>query len=172
MVPHMIHRLKAKGELAAGRVDSALAEIDICMMDVPGDVDVAIELVPELEKLKHPQAADAIFEKSRAFYLDLIKNHPNSGTLHNSLAWLNAKCGRRLDEANDHAAKAVAIDEKSSAFLDTLAEVQFQRGDKPAAIATIKKAIEATPKSDYLKTQLSRFQGLPTTKPAEEPEED
>ncbi len=172
MVPHMIHRLKAKAEMAAGNIDGAIEQIGICMRNVPGDVDVPIELVPELDKAGEPKKADAVFEQARIFYLALIKSHPESGTLHNSLAWLDAKCARKLEEAKTHALKAVSIDGKNPAFLDTLAEAQFRTDDKEGAIASIKKAIEYSPRSDYMRNQLRRFQGLaPTTKPAGDGEE-
>jgi hypothetical protein len=40
-------------------------------------------------------------------------------TLAGELAWLSARCRRQLDKALTHAKKAVALDPKSVAYLDT-----------------------------------------------------
>ena len=43
-------------------------------------------------------------------------------------------------------------------FLDTLAEIYFQLGDKDKAIATQKKVIELDPNKGYFKKQLKRIE--------------
>jgi tetratricopeptide (TPR) repeat protein len=78
--------------------------------------------------------------------------------LHNSLAWLAARCRRQLALAENHAKKAVELAPDTPGYLDTLAEVQFQSGRKEAAIATMKRCIELDPDRPYYRKQLKRFE--------------
>jgi len=89
-------------------------------------------------------------------YEKILVRHPDAAFLHNGLAWLAAKCNRDLDGALRHATRAVELDPKSAAILDTLAEVQFIRGDKSGAATTIRKAIELD-RPTVLADQLKRF---------------
>jgi predicted Zn-dependent protease len=69
-----------------------------------------------------------------------------------------ARCRRHLDRALEHARKAVALAPAEPGYLDTLAEVQFQRGEKDRAIENMKKCLALSPKSDYFRKQLERFE--------------
>ena len=68
-----------------------------------------------------------------------------------------------MDEALIHANKAVSIDPDNGAFLDTLAEVYFQLGNRSKAIKISKKAVELLDGDKQVKRQLERFKtGKPT----------
>jgi tetratricopeptide (TPR) repeat protein len=67
--------------------------------------------------------------------------------------------GRRdLDAALDHATQATKLAPDNPGYLDTLAEIHFQRGDKDKAIAALKKCIAMDPKRTYFTKQLKRFE--------------
>ena len=55
----------------------------------------------------------------------------------------------------------------SAGYIDTLAEVYYQRGDKARALESMKKCIELDPKSSYYPKQIKRFQaeGPPSETP-------
>jgi tetratricopeptide (TPR) repeat protein len=158
-VPAAIHRLRAMASLKEGQVAAALIHADKALAINPGDVDLAIEIVTRLDALKRPVQAQALFDRVYAFLAQIVKAWPDSGQQRNNLAWLSARCLRRLDEALEHAKAAVALESDSAAYLDTLAEVHFVRGDKAQAIRWIRKAIERDPANDYLQGQLRRFGG-------------
>jgi tetratricopeptide (TPR) repeat protein len=172
-VPALIHRLRAEGMLAAGKQEAARKEIDLAREGLPGNLDLAIEMVPDLEKRGLKKDADALFKDTLGVYEKACKDYPRCGWLHNSAAWLSACCRRNLDGALAHAQKAVELAPKSASHLDTLAEVLFQRGEKDKAIAAQKKVIELDPKKAYYRKQLRRIEAgdLTAPRPAEDDDE-
>jgi hypothetical protein len=64
----------------------------------------------------------------------LCADYPRAAGCHNRAAWLAARCGRRHDQALEHARKAVEQEPGNAGYLDTLAEVHFQRGDRGKAL--------------------------------------
>jgi hypothetical protein len=163
IVAHMIHRYRARGLLAAGKTDEALVEAQLCLAALPGDVELPILLIPELEKRGRKKEADEVFRRVAATLEKLCADYPNSPGAHNSYAWLAACCRRELDRALQHATRAVELSPKSAGLIDTLAEVHFQRGDKAKAIELMKRSIELEPKNEYFRKQLKRFEaGDPT----------
>ena len=66
--------------------------------------------------------------------------------------------------------KAVELAPDNAGYLDTLAEIHFQRGDKDKAVALQKRVVELDPKRSYYRKQLRRLEaGDPS---AERPPED
>jgi hypothetical protein len=157
-VPTHVHRLRARGLLEAGKPEDARKEITAAQALLPGDVDLAILLVPVLEKRGEKKEANDIYDKSLAVYDKMCKDYPNCPWAHNSAAWLSVCCRRNLDAAKVHAVKATELAPTNAGHQDTLAEIYFQLGDKDKAIATQKKAIELDPKKAYFKKQLKRIE--------------
>ena len=169
-VPAFVHRLRADGCTAAGKIDEAKREAALGLAELPGDTFFPIELVPKWEKAGHKKEAAELFERCITAQDKLCDEYPNCAWGHNSAAWTSVCCRRNLDHALDHALKSVALAPNSAGNLDTLAEVYFQRGDKDKAVATQKKAIEADPQRAYFRKQLKRIEaGDPS---AERPPED
>lgn len=171
VVPAMVHRHRARGLLAAGKLDAALAEAAICVEELPGDIDVPILLVPALDKAGRKKEADNLFAKVNSVLEDLVKQFPKSAWIHNSIAWTAACCLRDLDPGLTHAKKAVELEPTVAGFQDTLAEVYFQRGENKLAIEAQKKATELDPKKPYYRKQLKRMQGGDSRSPRP-PEDD
>jgi Flp pilus assembly protein TadD len=78
---------------------------------------------------------------------------------------LSACCGRNLDGALEHARKAVELAPDNAGYIDTLAEVYFQRGDKDKAVAAQRKAVELDPKKSYNRKKLARIEAGDPSKP-------
>jgi tetratricopeptide (TPR) repeat protein len=174
-VPGMIHRERARGLLASGRIDGALQEASLCLEEIPGDVDVPVFLVSGLENVGRKKDADALFNRAKAVLDGITKEFPKCAWAHNSSAWLAACCRRDLDAGLAHAQKAIEMEPGIAGFYDTLAEVCIQRGEKDKAIAAQKKAIELDPKKVYYRKQLKRMEaGDPSAArpPEDEGEED
>ena len=166
--PHRVHFLRARAFVAEGRVKEALEEVQLCLAFLPGDIEMPVCLVPELEKRGRKREADELFGRVFGFYEQLCKDYPRWAEGHNSLAWLAARCGRRLDEALAHSLRAVQLEPRSAAYLATLAEVHFQRGDRARALELIKQCVERDPRNEAFRKRLQRFEaGGPAGTPPE-----
>jgi tetratricopeptide (TPR) repeat protein len=60
--------------------------------------------------------------------------------------------------ALEYGRKAVELEPHHANYRETLAEVQFQRRDKAAALAEIKRCIELDPKNPYYAKQRARME--------------
>jgi tetratricopeptide (TPR) repeat protein len=168
-VPALARAYRARAALAAGKLDVVRSEAEACLTLTPGNLDLAILLVPEFVKRGRTADADALYARSAGAYADLCKNHPASAFAHNSAAWLAACCRRDLDAALAHAEKATELAPKYAGYRDTLAEVYFQRGDKAKAISLMKECQRMEPKNEYFVKQLARFEaGDPSVPPPPE----
>src|SRR5207249_6677824 len=115
-------------------------------------------LVPELEKRGRKKEADDLFQRVFTLLENQCREYPKSALSHNVLAWLAATCCRQLDKGLEHSQKAVEWAPKNAGYLDTLAEVHFQRSDRAKAIQLMKKCIELDTKNRYFRDQLARFE--------------
>jgi tetratricopeptide (TPR) repeat protein len=157
-VPTLAHRFRARGLLEAGQFDEAWKEIAYCRGALPGDVDLAILVVPELDRRGHKKEADELFDQTAAVYAKIRADYPRCGWAHNSVAWLSVCCGRELEAARSHAQKAVDLAPDSAGHHDTLAEIYFQLGEKEKAVAEQQKAIALDPTKAYFRKQLKRIE--------------
>jgi Flp pilus assembly protein TadD len=88
----------------------------------------------------------------------LCRDFPRSEAYHNDLAWLAANLDRDLDKALAHAQRATELEPQSAGILDTLAEVQFRRGNRAEAVRLAKRCVEMEPDGEHFKKQLARFE--------------
>lgn len=156
-VPQAVRVHTARAALAAGKTADSLTLAKDCLTILPGNTDVAIGMVPELDKLGKKAEADALFRQVWDVYAKLIVDYPDSAWARNSAAWLAAGCRRELDAALKHAEKAVDLDRNSNAYQETLAEVRFRRGERDAAVAIARKLVAAEPRNHHFRRQLERF---------------
>jgi tetratricopeptide (TPR) repeat protein len=157
-VPYRLHFLRARGLLGTGDVDGALGEIQVCQRLLPGEVDTAVAFVPALARRGRARAAEELFAKTFAAHQALCKDYPRCAWAHNGLAWLAARCRRRLDVALDHARQAAALAPDNAGYLDTLAEVHFQRGERDEALRLMRRCLKLAPRRAYFRQQLKRFE--------------
>jgi tetratricopeptide (TPR) repeat protein len=157
-MPALVHRLRARAALAADNIEEARRAIALGQAAQPGNVEMAIALVPELDRKGHPQDAAELFEQTLAPWAKVCVDYPRCAEAHNSAAWLSACCRRNLEKALEHALKAVELQPTASSYHDTLAEVCFQRGDREKALAAQRKAIELNPNRSYYRKQLQRIE--------------
>lgn len=157
-LPHVIHKVRAKGGLAAGKSDELLAELARCEKLLPGDVRMIVELIPKLDKAGQTDAADLLFAQAFNVHHGVCEEFPASATYLNNTAWLAARSQRKLDEALELANKALALAPNEAAYHDTLAEVHFQRGDRDAAVAAAKKGLELAPSNALFQNRLKHFE--------------
>jgi tetratricopeptide (TPR) repeat protein len=159
---------RARARAAAGDVDDAMAAARVALKALPGELDVPVELIGPLEKLGAKTQAGELFDAVYNHVAGIVKAYPRSARHRNQLAWLTARCRRRLDDGLVNAREAVRLKPESAGYLDTLAEVLFQRGDRDEAVKVIRRAVELSPKVDYYRKQLERFRtGDRSTDPPE-----
>ncbi|MBA4387637.1 MAG: hypothetical protein C0404_06625 [Verrucomicrobia bacterium] len=144
--------------IAAGQQEEALRLARLGMSFYQADIQLPIEVYKEMQKRGWNDAALKIFEETRKALDELCVKYPKSASFHNEIAWLEACCRQKLDDALTHARRAVELDPKVSAFLDTLGEVHFQRGEGDRALACAKECIKMDPKYEYYQRQLKRIQ--------------
>ncbi len=160
-IPFMIHKVRGRGLLHAGKIDEAWREFAACQKILPGDPGLIEAMVPRLEAAGAQEKADELFrfgyERARA----LSDAWPKAAGLHNNAAWIAACCHRELDDALVRATKAVELEPMNAAYLDTLAEVHFQRGDRAAAIEQSGRAVGLAPHDKTLPVRLTRFKTAP-----------
>jgi tetratricopeptide (TPR) repeat protein len=157
-VPHAVHLNRARGLVAIRKFREARAEIDTCVTLLPGDVELPLSLVPELAKHGQKGEAADLYNRVVAVHEKVLAEYPRCSASHNQLAWLAARCRRDLDRALEHARKAVELEPRQASYLDTLAEVYFQRGDRDRALELMKKCLEMEPKKDFYRQQLRRYE--------------
>jgi tetratricopeptide (TPR) repeat protein len=158
VVLHRVHRDRAEGLLAKGDVAGAVREAETAQSLLPGGDEPIAALVPELTKRGHAAEADRLYKAAADVQDRLCKDYPQSAEFRNNRAWLAARCKRDLDTAAEFARKAVALEPAHINYRETLAEVLFQKGDKPAALAEIKRCVEAEPKNSYFAKQQARME--------------
>lgn len=154
---HLVHKARARGLLEEGKVDEAIAEIRIAQAANPGQTKLAIDLAPKLEAAERPQAADRLFDEVHAVVEAVCRDFPRSASHHNNLAWMATCCNRRLDAALEHSSRAVELDPENPAYLDTLADIHFRRGDPDKAIELAERCIALSPDNPHFRRQLERF---------------
>ena len=167
-----IHLLRAKGLLREGKKDEAFRETEIARQLHPTHLEIAISLVAELERVGEKERAQKLFDEIYAKWEQVCREYPNSADAHNHVAWLAVRCRRNLDAALEHSRKAVELAPSIASYRDTLAEIQFQRGEKAEAIDLIKKCLKMPVKAESLgfyQRQLRRFErGDPKEDPPRE----
>lgn len=170
-VPGHVYVIRARGLLAAGRIDEALMECERARASQPGSIDLAMHAVPELERLGRKKEADEIYRQVRGQHEAVIRDYPGCAWANNQLAWLAGCCRRDLEQGLKHARKAVELSPKTAGYYDTLAEVLFQMGKKDEAIAAEKQALKISPKREYYQKQLKRLEAGDPKAPRPEEEE-
>jgi tetratricopeptide (TPR) repeat protein len=171
-VPAAVRAYTARGLLAAGKIDEAVAQAKECLAVMPGHTDLVIGMVPELDRLGRKKEADELFKQVWDAYGAVVREHPESGWARYSAAWLAAGCRRELDAALAHARKAVELDPELRAHKEALAEVRFRRGERDQAVSLMKELVAADRRNHHYKRQLERYQTGDITSPLPDADDD
>jgi hypothetical protein len=157
-LPQLIHKVRARAFLKEGKWEGANEELDKAGRTLKGDVRLLVEFVPKLDRAGQISAANKLFDEGFAAHQEVCAAFPNSATYHNNAAWLAARSQRKLDEALALVTRAIELAPNEAAYHDTLAEVQFQRGDREAAVAAARKAVELSGDSKLAAARLKHFE--------------
>ena len=151
-------KFRAVGHLEAGRDAEAIEAARNSLASLPLQVQIGIDLVPEFERHDRPDLADELFAKQAAALEAVLADYPKHAGAHNDLAWLAAKCRRHLPDALTHARRAVELVPDYTTFLDTLAEVEYQLGERDQALVHIRRCLELEPRNTHFQRQQTRFE--------------
>ncbi|MFL5329948.1 MAG: hypothetical protein ACJ8C4_13670 [Gemmataceae bacterium] len=162
---HRLYAARARGYLAKDDLAKAMEAADKAHEVLPPAIDLAVEFIPELARRGHKSEGDAYYGRISRVLDGLCKEYPNSASYLNQRAWLAARCHRDLESAETWAKSAVSLAPESLHYLDTLAEVQFQRNDAKAALATLKIGLEKSPRNPHFLKMVQRVEAGDTAVP-------
>ncbi len=77
-IPAIVHADRARGLFRAGKIDEGMKEAGTFFEIWPGDADTLINLVDDLQDLKHPAEADAFYHRALGYYEALLRDYPAS----------------------------------------------------------------------------------------------
>jgi tetratricopeptide (TPR) repeat protein len=156
-VPNDLLAFHARAALAAGKLDDAMTAAHAVLAVTPGHVDLVTGMVPELDRGGHKKEADALFKLVWDAYQKMLTDYPDSPSARLALAQLSGHCRRNLDDGLKYAKAATASDPGSPSSREALAEVQFRRGDRDAALKLMQKLSDEQPRNALYKRQLARY---------------
>ncbi|MFH1618691.1 MAG: tetratricopeptide repeat protein [bacterium] len=81
------------------------------------------------------------FEEAEKSFRELVKTRPEDSMVLNYLGYSLADRGLKLDEAESFIKKAVELDPKNGAYLDSLGWVHFRQGRHVEALGELKRAV-------------------------------
>lgn len=100
---------------------------------------------------------DEVFDRLWQNLAKRIARYPDSDNTRNSAAWLASRANRHLDEAESYLQKALENNPRQAAYLDTMAEVHFARGDREKAVEFSARGLKEEPEDLQLVRQHERF---------------
>lgn len=130
-----------------GQLPAAIDAFQILMKRSPDDATLVYEYASLLEKTgRVPEAERAL--------RDVLARDPQDANALNSLGYLLADHGLRLDEAVDLIQRALKIEPANPAFLDSLGWAYFRQGKFDLADAPLTRAADQMPDSSTINEHL------------------
>ena len=164
-LPLMRQRLQADMARALANLGNnraaSIATLTRCHRIFASDGSLADFFFPALRKVGLIKEHDAWFYDSWNNMLEVIALYPECDNSHNTAAWFAARAMRKLDAAELHSRKALAMSPNQSAYLDTMAEIQFARGKREEALRWSHMAVNFMPEDILLRRQHERFRSEP-----------
>jgi len=128
--------------LQEGKRQEAIQLMDFSQQLMLGSGSVSDDFFPSLVGKGVDEEYQKWFNAAYHHVNESCKLYPKSANSHNSAAWLCAKAQLKLDEGLKHAQIATTLRPELSAYLDTLAEIWFAKGDRKKAIQISEKSVE------------------------------
>ena len=160
-VTALTHQVRATAAIQRAEFEAARADIESSLLLFPGNTNVGEQLAPLLDAANQSGLADEFVSQVVQHYERLCELYPKSALLHNNLAWAAARSHRQLDKALLHAERAVELAPTNAGYVDTLAEVHFQLGDRDEAVRISERSVALRPLGKSLQEQLTRFRSAP-----------
>jgi len=152
-----IGSLEALIAIGDGRSDEAITSLRELINQQPSNSSIIEDLYPVLVESGLGKEADEFYQKLNEYGEEALAHFPDSTQDLNSNAWLKARCGKDLDLALKRSERSNELSKDNEAYLDTLAEVHFQKGERSKAIEISEKAVKLSGNDFLLHHQLQRF---------------
>lgn len=160
-LPFMKQRLQADMARALSRLKTqraaAIAALAECHRTFLTDGSLADIFFPALRKEGLVREHDLWFEETWKHMEDVIARYPHSDNTRNTAAWFASRAVRRLDEAERHLLVALDVRPDQPAYLDTMAEIEFAKGNRQKALEWSTRAINLEPDDTQIRRQHERF---------------
>jgi tetratricopeptide (TPR) repeat protein len=144
-IERRLKRCEALLVFSQGKFEQAAAGLREIIEDGEDSYDAPAELYRCLVKLGRNDEAEKVMLTKIGGALESIGENPEDYENRNSVAWFYALCRNRNDEATKLAREAVKGRPNNSAYLDTLAELLYQKGEYKEAFRYAGKALGVHP---------------------------
>jgi tetratricopeptide (TPR) repeat protein len=134
----MVDVRMARTQLSAGKGNNAIATLQGAVKKFPDEPAVKIELASAYERQKKFADAETLLRQ-------LISSDPKNADALNSLGYMLAEHGQRLDESVGFAQRALALDPGNPAYLDSLGWALYKQGKFDVAEQPLREASEKLP---------------------------
>jgi hypothetical protein len=118
---------------------------------------LADDFFPSLRRAGFMEEHNAWFEESWQAMNLQHQRYPAYDNIANSMAWLAARAKLRLDEAKELSLFSLSVRPDQAAYLDTMAEIHFAKGDRKTALEWSSKALFMEQQDNQLFRQHYRF---------------
>jgi tetratricopeptide (TPR) repeat protein len=161
-IRHRVHSDlgRALANLKTDRAES-IALLDRCRQICPNDGSMADHFYPSLRKAGLLREHNAWFDLAWRGITSVIARFPESENTYNTAGWMAARAQRNLDQAEGFLEKALAKSPDQAAYLDTMAEIHFAKGNRQKALAWSAKAVNYMPLDTMIRRQHERFRTEP-----------
>jgi hypothetical protein len=158
-------RLQADMARALNRLksdrDTSIATLEKCHQLFPSDGSLADHFFPALRKVGLTGELDKWFNISWDLIAKVVERYPASDNSFNTAGWLAARARLKLDLAQDYLDKALSMNPEQPAYLDTMAEIQFAKGNRKKALEWSQGAVNFAPQDSLIRRQHERFRSAP-----------
>ena len=160
-------RIRLQADLGRGLAQlkvnrsEALTILGNCHQMFPSDGSLADDFFPALRKMGLLKEHDEWFKISWDRMVAVLTRFPDSDNTCNTAAWLASRAFRNLDAAQDYEEKALALNPDQYAYLDTMAEIHFAKGNRGKALEWSGRAVNFMPFDQLLRRQHERFRSQP-----------
>jgi tetratricopeptide (TPR) repeat protein len=128
----------ARSQLSAGKGQNAITTLQGAVRKFPDEPAVKVELASALEHEKKFADAENVFRQ-------IISTDPKNADALNSLGYLLAERGQRLDESVSFVERALALEPGNPAYLDSLGWAYYKQGRMELAEPPLREASEKLP---------------------------
>jgi tetratricopeptide (TPR) repeat protein len=167
-LPQMRLRLQSDTARAMDRLDRnrarSLELLEQCHVLYVSDGSLADFFFPALREVGLIEQHDLWFKDSWNQFETVIRRFPKADNVRNTAAWFASRAVRELEAAEKHVRVALELRPRQSAFLDTLAEIYFARGQRSRALNLSNQAINYMPSDLMIRRQHERFRSAPFPK--------
>ncbi len=151
---------RALGKLKADR-KGAIELLERCHRNAISDGSLADYFLPALRKAGLKTEHDQWFRASLDYLRGEIAKFPDDDHLRNTAAWFASRSMRELEAAEKDITLALSHHPDEAAYLDTMAEIQFAKGNRAKAVEWSNRAMELAPADDQIRRQSARFRSEP-----------